>query len=79
MKNFRGSALAAGVGTPESVPHELLGSSLRFYLVFKHRDCFIVMLTRLLGPANLDKTTLPAKKEIAKNLQFLSSITIPGN
>lgn len=25
------------------------------------------MLTRLLGPANLDKTTLPAKKEIAKN------------
>ena len=39
MKNFRGSALAAGVGTPESVPHELLGSSLRFYLVFKHRDC----------------------------------------
>lgn len=42
MKNFRGSALAAGVGTPESVPHELLGSSLRFYLVFKHRDCFQV-------------------------------------
>ena len=38
MKNFRGSALAAGVGTPESVPYELLGSSLRFYLVFKHRD-----------------------------------------
>ena len=38
MKNFRGSALAAGVGTPESVPHELLGSSLRFYLVFKHRN-----------------------------------------
>lgn len=30
MKNFRGSALAAGVGTPESVPHELLGSSLHF-------------------------------------------------
>ena len=28
MKNFRGSALAAGVGTPESVPHELLRSSL---------------------------------------------------
>ena len=44
-----------------------------------HNKCFIVMLTRLLGPANLDKTTLPAKKEIAKNLQFLSSITIPGN
>lgn len=40
MKNFRGSALAAGVGTPESVPHELLGSSLRFYLVFKHRNYF---------------------------------------
>ena len=38
MKNFRGSALAAGGGTPESVPYELLGSSLRFYLVFKHRD-----------------------------------------
>ena len=37
------------------------------------------MLTRLLGLANLDKTTLPAKKEIAKNIQFLSSITIPGN
>ena len=25
------------------------------------------MLTRLLGPANLDKTTLPAKKERAEN------------
>ena len=44
MKNFRGSALAAGVGTPESVPHELLGSSLRFYLVFKHRDCLTVYI-----------------------------------
>ncbi len=42
MKNFRGSALAAGVGTPESVPHELLGSSLHFYLVFKHRNCFTI-------------------------------------
>ena len=42
MKNFRGSALAAGVGTPESAPHELLGSSLRFYLVFKHRNCIYV-------------------------------------
>ena len=41
MKNFRGSALAAGVGTPESAPHELLGSSLHFYLRFKHRNCFI--------------------------------------
>ena len=40
MKNFRGSALAAGVGTPESAPHELLGSSLHFYLRFKHRNCF---------------------------------------
>jgi hypothetical protein len=39
MKNFRGSALAAGVGTPESAPHELLGSSLHFYLGYKHRDC----------------------------------------
>ena len=38
MKNFRGSALAAGVGTPESVPHELLRSSLHFYLGYKHRD-----------------------------------------
>ena len=38
MKNFRGSALAAGVGTPESVPHELLRSSL-FYLGYKHRNC----------------------------------------
>ena len=44
MKNFRGSALAAGVGTPESVPHELLGSSLRFYLVFKHRDFVFTFL-----------------------------------
>ena len=44
MKNFRGSALAAGGGTPESVPHELLGSSLRFYLVFKHRNCFFEIL-----------------------------------
>ena len=42
MKNFRGSALAAGVGTPESAPHELLGSSLHFYLRFKHRNFFIV-------------------------------------
>ena len=33
MKNFRGSALAAGVGTPESAPHELLGSSLIFICV----------------------------------------------
>ena len=40
MKNFRGSALAAGVGTPESAPHELPRSSLHFYLVFKHRDYF---------------------------------------
>lgn len=38
MKNFQGSALAAGVGTPESVPHELLKSSLHFYLGYKHRD-----------------------------------------
>ena len=41
MKNFRGSALAAGVGTPESAPHELLGSSLRFYFDFKHRNLFV--------------------------------------
>ena len=33
MKNFRGSALAAGVGTPESAPHELLGSTLIFIWV----------------------------------------------
>ena len=33
MKNFRGSALAAVVGTPESAPHELLGSSLIFIWV----------------------------------------------
>ena len=33
MKNFRGSALAAGVGTPESVPHEFLGISLHFIWV----------------------------------------------
>ena len=46
MKNFRGSALAAGVGTPESAPHELHGSSLRFYLVFKHRD-FVKAFARL--------------------------------
>ena len=39
MKNFRGSALAAGVGTPASAPHELPRSSLHFYLGFKHRDC----------------------------------------
>ena len=38
MKNFRGSALAAGVGTPESAPHELRRSSLHFYLGFKHRN-----------------------------------------
>ena len=44
MKNFRGSALAAGVGTPESVPHELLGSSLHFYLRFKHRNFFNIQL-----------------------------------
>ena len=43
MKNFRGSALAAGVGTPESAPHELLGSSLRFYLGFKHRDYYYTL------------------------------------
>ena len=41
MKNFRGSALAAGVGTPESGPHELQESSLHFYLRFKHRNCLI--------------------------------------
>ena len=40
MKNFRGSASAAGVGTPESAPHELLKSSLHFYLAFKHRDFY---------------------------------------
>lgn len=44
MKNFRGSALAAGVGTPESVPHELLKSSLHFYLGYKHRDWFCVAM-----------------------------------
>ena len=49
MKNFRGSALAAGVGTPESVPHELLGSSLRFYLVFKHRDCYDIPFFALIS------------------------------
>ena len=34
------------------------------------------MLTRLLGQANLDKTTLPAKKERAKNnpISFFSYI-----
>ena len=42
MKNFRGSALAAGVGTPESVPHELLKSSLHFYSGYKHRDCLVL-------------------------------------
>ena len=47
MKNFRGSALAAGGGTPESVPHELLGSSLRFYLVFKHRNYIDKHLSRI--------------------------------
>ena len=47
MKNFRGSALAAGVGTPESAPHELLGSSLHFYLRFKHRNCFCVESRRV--------------------------------
>ena len=59
MKNFRGSALAAGVGTPESVPHELQGSSLHFYLRFKHRNCFVFLFdidfseaSRKTGPAN---------------------------
>ena len=34
MKNFRGSALAAGVGTPESAPHEPSGKlSLHFIWV----------------------------------------------
>ena len=55
MKNFRGSALAAGVGTPESVPHELLGSSLRFYLVFKHRDCFVIYIHIQTGPKIFQK------------------------
>ena len=47
MKNFRGSALAAGVGTTESAPHELLGSSLRFYLVFKHRNFYEVSSVKI--------------------------------
>ena len=34
MKNFRGAALAAGVGTPESVPHESEQDSFDF----KHRN-----------------------------------------
>lgn len=39
MKNFRGSTLAAGVGTPESAPHELRRSSFHFfYFDFKHRN-----------------------------------------
>jgi len=41
MKNFRGAALAAGVGTPESAPHELQGSSLHFYSDYKHRNLFL--------------------------------------
>ena len=53
MKNFRGSALAAGVGTPESVPHELLGSSLRFYLVFKHRNCYDIIKFPIVNIANI--------------------------
>lgn len=40
MNNFLGSALAAGDGTPEIVPHELRSCSLNFYLRFKHRNPF---------------------------------------
>ena len=39
MKNFRGAALAAGVGTPESVPHESEQDSFDF----KHRNSRTVL------------------------------------
>ena len=68
MKNFRGSALAAGVGTPESVPHELLGSSLRFYLVFKHRNCFpFSIVVPLPGDSGLRHT---AQDQSLQSLDF---------
>ena len=56
MKNFRGSALAAGVGTPESAPHELPRSSLHFYLGFKHRDCLYKFMKNIFHDnAKIDK------------------------
>ena len=60
MKNFRGSALAAGVGTPESAPHELQGSSLHFYLRFKHRNCFgISYKYSKINPSSLARQYIP--------------------